>query len=161
MNTMAKPSGELGELLQGLVNRISHRGQGRSFAIMNEASVTVPQVILLYRIIHEDLHKPSALARSLGMSGPSISQMLDRLFQLGLIIRSDSPEDRRQRLVDVTPKAKALCRQIARARSAEYAQGVARLSVPLRAELRDVLARALAELETADAQAEFDLARED
>ena len=148
----ATAESELGELLQRLVNRISHRGQGKSFAIMNDASVTVPQVILLYRVIHEKLHKPSELARSLGMSGPAVSQMLDRLFQLDLIARIESPEDRRQRLVTATPKAKALCARIANARSAEYAQGVAHLSAPLHAEFKDVLTRTMAELDAADAE---------
>ncbi|QXX74854.1 MarR family winged helix-turn-helix transcriptional regulator [Methylovirgula sp. HY1] len=152
MKATAESEIELGELLQRLVNRISHRLQGKSFAIMNDASVTVPQVILLYRVIHEKLHKPSELARSLGMSGPAVSQMLDRLFQLDLIARLESPKDRRQRLVTATPKAKALCARIANARSAEYAQGVAHLSAPLRAEFNDVLARVLGELDAADAK---------
>ena len=156
MKAIAESESELGELLQRLVNRISHRGQGKSFAIMNDASVTVPQVILLSRVIHENLHKPSELARSLGMSGPAVSQMLDRLFQLDLIARHESPDDRRQRLVTATPKAKSLCARIANARSAEYVQGVAHLSAPLHAEFEDVLRRALAELDEADSKIGYD-----
>ena len=156
MSETQKTEPELGELLQKLVNRLSHRGQGKSFAIMNEASVTVPQIVLLHRVIEEDLHKPSDLARSLGMSGPAVSQMLDRLFQLDLIARIESPQDRRQRLVIATPKAKALCKRVARARGAEYAQGMAQLSAPLHAELKNVLMRTLAELERIDAAIERD-----
>lgn len=154
MNDAARADLELGELLQTLVNRVAHRGQGKSFAIMSEASVTVPQMILLHRMIYESLNKPSELARSLGMSAPSASQMLDRLFQLDLIARIESPEDRRQRLVEATAKGKALAKKVVAARNAEYAQGVARLPAPLRAELKNVLARVVAEFAIEDQQRE-------
>lgn len=161
MNEATKADVELGELLQALVNRIAHRGQGKSFAIMNEASVTVPQAILLHRMINEKIQKPSELARSLGMSAPSVSQMLDRLFQLDLIARVESIEDRRQRLVEATPKGRALSKRIAAARNAEYAQGVAPLSAPLRAELKKVLARVVSELATEARLREHELAAGD
>lgn len=147
MAKAAKTEAELGELLQSLVNRISHHGQGKAFAIMNEASVTVAQVVLLHRVIAEEVHTPSDLAHSLGMSGPAVSQMLERLSHLGLIARMESLLDRRQKLVIATPKAKALLKRIGRARGAEYAQGVAPLPAPLRDELRNVLTRVLAALD--------------
>jgi DNA-binding MarR family transcriptional regulator len=146
MNGTPKSKESLGDLLMQLVNHVSHRPQAETLAIMSEASVTLHQVLLLNRLVHQEACRPSTLAQSLNMSLPSVSQMLDRLFQVGLVRRMENPNDRRQRRIAATPKAKALLRRLARARSAEYSNGVSGLSPGLLKELAEVLTRALAEL---------------
>ncbi len=50
MTSDTEPSQEeLGGLLQELVNRVSH-GQGKTLAVLEEASVTLQQVLLLRRL---------------------------------------------------------------------------------------------------------------
>jgi DNA-binding MarR family transcriptional regulator len=145
----------LGDLLQELVNRVSHGPQGQTLAIMNEGAVTLPQVLMLRRLIEQRAGTPSALARSLNMSASAVSQMLDRLFQLELVRRTEDPDDRRRRRITVTPKAKWLVRRLARARSTEYRDGVSKLSPGVQKELATVLARAVKELRSlADGGAE-------
>jgi DNA-binding MarR family transcriptional regulator len=136
----------LGDLLQQLVNLVSHRPQGETLAIMNEASVTLQQVLLLNRLIRQEATTPSALAEQLNMSLPSVSQMLDRLVQLGLVERTEDPRDRRQKQLAATAAAKSLHERLIRVRAAEYGRGVARLSPGLRAEFADMLERVLGEL---------------
>lgn len=134
----------LGVLLQDLVNQISHRG-GRTLAVMTEGSVTLQQVLLLNRL-GVAVATGTELAGALAMSLSSVSQMIDRLGQLGLVARIAVAADRRKKAIALTPKGRALLRRVRDARSAEYRAGVARLSPPLRAELAKVLARALKEL---------------
>jgi DNA-binding MarR family transcriptional regulator len=136
----------LGELLQEVVNHVSHGPQGQTLAIMSEASVTLLQVLMLRRLIERKAGTPSALAHSLNMSPPAVSQMLERLFQLGLIQRTEDPDDRRKRRITATPKAKWLVKRLSRARSVEYGRGVSRLSSALRKELATVLSQAVTEL---------------
>jgi DNA-binding MarR family transcriptional regulator len=70
---------ELGGLLQELVNRVSH-GQGKTLAVLDEASVTLQQVLLLRRLQHSGQSTSSELAAQLHISLPAMSQMVDRLI---------------------------------------------------------------------------------
>ena len=86
------------------------------------------------------------IAERMHMSLPAVSQMIDRLFLLGLLMRSEALDDRRRKDVAVTPKGHALIERIRRARSAEYEAGVASLSHKLRSDLAQLLRKALAAL---------------
>lgn len=132
--------------MRQLVDHISHRPQGATLRIMNDASVTLPQILLLNWLIQKKSATPSAVARALNVSPPAVSQMLDRLFQLGLIRRSESADDRRRRNVAATSKAKALMKRLSLARAEEYSRGLRFLSPPLRKDLARQIGRALVEL---------------
>jgi DNA-binding MarR family transcriptional regulator len=148
----ARPhAAHLGDLLQEFVNRISHL-QGNLLAVLTEESVTLQQVLLLRRLKQLGESSPSELATVMRMSLPAVSQMIDRLFLLGLVTRAEAPDDRRRKRIAVAGKADALLARIRRARAMEYAAGSAQLSAAVRAELTTVLAKALRELpEEADA----------
>lgn len=49
-----------------------------------------------------------ALADQLGVEGPSVVSMLDRLEQAGLVLRAPCPTDRRVKLVHLTDAGRAL-----------------------------------------------------
>ena len=136
------PSDDVGELLQEFVNRVSHL-QGKTLTVLTEESVTLQQVLLLRRAAQVRTSTPSEIAANMHMSLPAVSQMIDRLFLLGLLMRTEAPEDRRKKHVAVTPKGLALLQRIAKARAAEYAAGVAPLSAGLRADLAKLLRKAL------------------
>jgi DNA-binding MarR family transcriptional regulator len=137
--------GELGELLQEFVNRVSHL-HGHTLAVLTEASVTLQQVLLLRRLQHMGESTLSDLAARMRMSPPAVSQMIDRLFTLELLTRVEADEDRRRKKVSVTKKGAALLERVRRARTAEYAAGVAGLTADVRSDLLGVLRRALQEL---------------
>jgi DNA-binding MarR family transcriptional regulator len=139
---------EAGKLLQQLVNDISHRG-GLTLSLMNDAAVTLHQVLLLTHLTEAKECAVSDLAARLNMSPPSISQMVDRLFQLGMISRAEDAADRRRKILAVTPKAKALLARISAARSAEYAAGLASVRPALRKELVELLRKVLKDLHSA------------
>jgi DNA-binding MarR family transcriptional regulator len=144
-------SDPLGDLLQEFVNRVSHL-QGNTLAVLTEESVTLHQVLLLRRLIQLGESSPSELATVMRMSLPAVSQMLDRLFVLGLVTRAEATGDRRRKRIAVTGKGESLLARIRRARATEYASGTARLSPAVRTELISVLGKALRELpEEADA----------
>lgn len=151
MKTRAEPEQTLGDLLQAFVNRVSHRG-GQTLGILNEASVTLHQVMLLSRVVELGGSTPSELAATLNMSLPSVSQMVDRLHQLKLITRSEMAEDRRRKRIVLTRKGETLLARLHEARSAEYELGTALLSDPLRADLKKLLERGLRELSAAAAR---------
>jgi len=86
---------------------------------------------------------PSELAAVMRMSLPAVSQMVDRLFPLGLVTRAEAPDDRRRKRVTITGEGDLLLARIRRARATEYTAGTARLSQQVRAELTKVLGKAL------------------
>jgi len=149
MTAAVGPESPLGDLLQALVNRVSHRG-GRTLALMNQASVTLQQVLLLSRVAEATGSTASQLAGALNMSLPSISQMIDRLHQLKLVTRVEMEEDRRKKRIALTRAGRAFLERLQAARSAEYQAGLATLPQPLRAELEAILARTLRALTAQD-----------
>jgi DNA-binding MarR family transcriptional regulator len=145
--TDATASGRLlGDLLHDFIARVAHRS-GSTLTIMNEASVTLPQVILLNRLAERGEATVSEIAAALGMSLPSVSQMVDRLHRLGLVTRIELFSDRRKKQIGLTTSGGVLLDRLRKARSQEFEIGTASLSAPLRADLAALLSRAIAELE--------------
>jgi len=142
---MSTRTDEVGALLLALVDRVSHRG-GDTLALMTEAGLTLPQVLFLTRLRQAGESTPSELAERLNMSPPAASQMVERLFKLGFLTRSEDANDRRRKRLAVTPAAERMLDKLVRARAAEYAKGTARLSPALRRELGAALAKAVREL---------------
>jgi DNA-binding MarR family transcriptional regulator len=135
----------LGELLQDLINRIAHR-RGELLRVFAEESVTLQQVLLLRQLQQLGDSTPSVLAGHMHMSLPAVSQMLDRLFVLKLLTRREAEDDRRRKQVALTARGREVLLRVRQARTAEYAAGLASLPRKLRAELADVLRRALEHL---------------
>jgi DNA-binding MarR family transcriptional regulator len=135
----------LGDLLQEFVNRVSHL-QGNTLSVLTEEAVTLQQVLLLRRLQQSGECAPSELGDLMHMSPPAVSQMIDRLFVLDLVTRTEASEDRRRKRIAITPKALALLERIRKARASEYAAGAARLSPKVRSELAKLLRQALREL---------------
>jgi len=138
-----EPAADLGNLLEQFVNRISHQ-QGKTLAVLTDESVTLQQVLLLRRLEQIGKCTPSEIAARMRMSLPAVSQMIDRLFVLGLLVRTESQDDRRRKDVAVTPRGARLLQRIRKARASEYAAGVAALPATLRSDLARLLRNALA-----------------
>ena len=146
MTNSNSPRRSLGDLMQDFIGRVAHRS-GKTLMIMSEASVTLHQVILLNRLLELGETTVSALAVALGMSLPSVSQMVDRLHRLGLVTRVELPSDRRKKQVNLTVAGHQLLDRLREARSMEFEIGTISLPASLRVELAELLSRALAELE--------------
>jgi MarR family transcriptional regulator for hemolysin len=55
--------------------------------------------------------RQNQLADELGMEGPSLVRLLDRLVEDGLVERREDPADRRAKIVQLTPLGESHCRQ--------------------------------------------------
>jgi DNA-binding MarR family transcriptional regulator len=135
----------LSDVVQEFVNRISH-AQGKTLAVLTDASVTLQQLLLLRRLGMVKDSALSPLAEQMHVSLAAMSQMVERLFQLSLVSRVESSDDRRKKSIAVTPKGRALLKRITAARSADYAAGIAPLSPRVKAALQQVLEAAIEEL---------------
>lgn len=145
-------TGNLGELLERFVNRVSHP-RGRALTLFAQASVTVDQAILLNYAQSIPDSTPSSLAAKMNVSLPSASQMVERLVKLGHLRRTEDPRDRRRKAITVTAKGAAFLVRLKRVRSEEFAVGTNALSERTRRRLEEALARALDELRAPDGAA--------
>ncbi|AKF84983.1 hypothetical protein MFUL124B02_07820 [Myxococcus fulvus 124B02] len=136
----------LGSLLESFLGHVSH-SRGQVLSLLADHGVTADQGILL-RYVREQPGEPlSSLAERMGLSLPSVSQMAERLVKLGYVTRREDPEDRRCKLLQVTPKASRFLTAFKKVRAEELALGSARLTAPTQQRLVSALEAALAELE--------------
>ena len=77
--------------------------------------------------------------------------MVERLVRQRLLARAEDTTDRRRKAIRTTPRARALLRRFAAARSADYELGLSPLSPELRMQLVAVLERAVANVKSAHA----------
>jgi DNA-binding MarR family transcriptional regulator len=139
------------DALRRLVDLVSHRS-GSVFALMNDASVTLPQVLLVSRVQQFGSASLSDLVEGAHASPAAVSQMIERLVQLGMLYRVEDPSDRRRKAISVTPRADTLLRKLKAARSADYALGLAAVSPELLAQMAFLLDSAVAEIKAARAK---------
>jgi DNA-binding MarR family transcriptional regulator len=139
-----------GAALQRLVNIVSHRS-GRVVAIMSEASVTLPQVLLLSRVAAVGSTSPSDIAAEAQASAPAASQMIERLVKQGLLRRIEDRRDRRRKVISLSPAARSLLGRLEAARASDYAMGLAPLGAEMKSAMAALLRQAADELEGAQA----------
>ncbi len=75
---------------------------------MGETGLTFPQINVLMRLHHSGACGVSDLAEKMAVSNAAASQLVDRLVQMGYVERREDPDDRRAKILTLTPEGKAL-----------------------------------------------------
>jgi DNA-binding MarR family transcriptional regulator len=75
---------------------------------MEETGLSFSQINILMRLLHRGNTGVSEVGSQLGVTNAAASQAVDRLVQLGLIERTEDPEDRRAKKLALTPKGRTL-----------------------------------------------------
>jgi DNA-binding MarR family transcriptional regulator len=75
-------------------------------------NVSFPQFFLLAALDHKEVLTMSAIAQKMGHTTAAASGLVDRLENLGYVVRSSAREDRRKVMVCITEKGTALVRRI-------------------------------------------------
>lgn len=95
------------EVLRSL-RRIFHAVDRHSRQLARRHGLTEPQAICLTAVRRAGAINPGHLARSVSLSPPTVSGILDRLERRGLIKRERAARDRRQVVVGLTEDGRAL-----------------------------------------------------
>jgi DNA-binding MarR family transcriptional regulator len=101
---------------------------------------TVEFSLLMLLLANEDV-TPSQLARTLAMSAPNLTQLLDRLAERGLLARERSPHDRRAQHIRLTRTGRTLARRAHEISLGMEQQTLQHLSDAERAMLLELLQR--------------------
>jgi DNA-binding MarR family transcriptional regulator len=111
--------------------------------IQHEFGLKPPPVAMTLKLIDEPTPM-GRIADVLCCDGSTVTWIVDRLEQRGLVERRSDPADRRVRLVALTPEGRRIRDEI-RTRFAEPPAAIAQLPAGYQRALRDIVRRALAQ----------------
>lgn len=83
-----------------------------------ESALSLSQIGTLFRLYHHGSSPINDIADHLGVTMAAVSQLLNPLIDLDLIVRSTHPDDRRVKLINLTEKGKATVEVSIRSRTA-------------------------------------------
>ena len=101
-----------------------------------ELEMTMAQIKALFTISQGEAVPVNGIAEYLGVGQPTASHLVDKLVRKGLAGRSESLEDRRVKLVHLTPEGQELVRRLYQGGEEHYRSWVRQLT---EAERKDLL----------------------
>lgn len=139
----------LGRLVARFLAEMHRYDGGRTLPVLHQSGLTTPQLAVL------DLVRipctASAVAAHLGLSRPATSQLVQKLVERGLLIRSEGKSDRRERALVLSQAGETLLGEIASARAARFEAALAVLPAGVAARLKSGLSAAVEALQDAPA----------
>jgi DNA-binding MarR family transcriptional regulator len=124
---MPPPTDPLTITLQEWIAAFMHRSMRNFIRYSKENSLSMSQIGALFQINHGKSNV-SDLGDGLGITNAAASQMLERLVQQELILRSEDPQDRRVKHLVLTDKGCQIMRESIQARQGWLVDLVATLS---------------------------------
>jgi DNA-binding MarR family transcriptional regulator len=98
---------------------------------LRDEEMSVPQLAALHVVDQVGELRQSALAEELALSPSAASRLVDGLVQRGLLLRRELPDDRRARVLALSPRGVALLDEIGAARTRLFERITGRLPRPL------------------------------
>lgn len=116
-------SKQLSEVIRDWAEVFMHRS-GRDFKrFMDTTGLSFSQVNILMRLFHGGSAGVSEIGEQMGITNAAASQAVDRLVQMGLVVRAEHPQDRRAKRLELAPKGRELIQKGIRARI-QWIEGV-------------------------------------
>ena len=111
------PTKVLTEIIREWSEVFMHHSMREFKRFMDDTSLSFSQINILMRLVHGGSAGVSEIGEKLGVTNAAASQAVDRLVQLGLIERTEDPEDRRAKRLVLTKKGRELIEKGIEARS--------------------------------------------
>jgi len=138
----------LGQQLFDLFRRLTLDPEADHLRAVDELDLTLSQVRAIHTLACSDPEPLSGgrIAERLGISPAATSRALDGLVNKGILVRTESAEDRRVRLFAITPDGRAAAERLAALKRAQLERFVAGLEPGQ----REALSAALDEIATGE-----------
>jgi DNA-binding MarR family transcriptional regulator len=94
------------------------RSMGSFFHYAKGIGLSMPQIGALFHLNRGSTSGISNIGDDLGVTSAAASQMLDRLVQQELVLRSEDPDDRRVKNITLTDKGRKILEEILHIRQA-------------------------------------------
>lgn len=91
--------------------------------------ITPVQHLIIAVLAEEDFLTPAEISEKILMDGATLSGVLDRMAEGGLIRKEENPQDRRSLRISLTTKAKKMCPDLAAQRKAINEELTAKLTL--------------------------------
>lgn len=141
----ARTARDLNELLHEMMVSFGHSSGSDIVAVVNEADLTLPQIIIL-GLLQDGPQTVSRLSEMLRLTPGAVSRLVDRMVRKGLVSRREGNDDRRQKVLSLTPAGRRLRERVERASTGSFAAALSGLDAALAIELKNVLKRLVAAL---------------
>ncbi|HEY7106098.1 MAG TPA: MarR family transcriptional regulator [Acidimicrobiia bacterium] len=140
MTAREVPGHEVDDVVDAVLraSRVLVSVAARSLAGVTD-KVTLPQYRALVVLAGRGPQNAGALAEVLGVHTSTLTRLCDRLVAKGMITRNESPANRREVVLALTPRGRRLVKSVTVRRRAEIAEIVAEVPRPQ----RDAMVRAL------------------
>ena len=76
--------------------------------MLNELGITYPQYLVLMVLWEQDAQPVNDIAHRLLLETNTVTPLLQRMEKLGIVVRKRGKEDKRQQIVSLTEKGKAM-----------------------------------------------------
>jgi DNA-binding MarR family transcriptional regulator len=137
---------KLANLIEEMMSHIHRRSADDTLAVMNEAGLTMAQMVALHLLTHLGAVSVSSIAACLKLSPPATSHLVDRMVVAGLVGRSEDPLDRRHKRIEITSTGRDLIEGTNERRTREFTRVLASLTGDVQAQFGKALARVVTEL---------------
>jgi DNA-binding MarR family transcriptional regulator len=137
---------DLAHLIEEMMSHIHRRSADDTLAVMNEAGLTMAQMVALHLLTHLGPVSVSSVAACLKLSPPATSHLIDRMVVAGLVGRSEDPVDRRHKRIVITSRGRELIESTQEERTREFTRVLSSLTGEVQAQFGKVLARVVREL---------------
>jgi DNA-binding MarR family transcriptional regulator len=111
-----EPSAPLAVILQEWIDVFMRRSMRNLIRRSKERGLSMSQIGALFHIHHQGTSGVSDVGDDLGITSAAASQMLERLVQQELVVRSEDPHDRRAKRITLTDKGHQMLHESIRAR---------------------------------------------
>src|SRR5688572_5453335 len=99
-------------------------GNNHSVKAFAAAGLTIPQISAMYVLTFEGPTSVTTLTERLDLSLSATSHLVQRLVEAGLVRREEHSEDRRQKVLTLTPAGRRFVEQMMKARLTEFRASV-------------------------------------
>ncbi len=110
-----QPADPLIAALRNWMEVSMRRSLQESVLYTKKSGLSMPQIAALFQV-QRGIGGVSDLGEELGVTSAAASQMLDRLVQLGLILRTEDPQDRRVKRMVLTDKGRKVLQGVIQVR---------------------------------------------
>lgn len=102
------PSQEFSNVVRDWAKVFMNRSMHDFKRFMKETGLSFSHINILMRLFHGGNCGVSEIGEQMGISNAAASQTVDRLVQMGMIRRTEDPQDRRAKLLELTPEGRTL-----------------------------------------------------
>jgi DNA-binding MarR family transcriptional regulator len=137
----------LAQLIEDMMSHIHRRSADDTLAVMNDAGLTMAQMVALMILEKLGPLSVSSVAACTKLSPAAASHMVDRLVIAGFAGRTEDPSDRRAKRIAITDSGRGLIQRSREQRTHEFTRILARLSREVQSQFGRALARVVEELQ--------------